>query len=318
MKEDLVDFNGYATNPNVGPPAGWKPHESMEESYAVLLNLMKTQGEFALVFKETSKVIGSIGIYQDKKRFNQSTYVIGYSIAESYWGQGLTFEAMTKIIPYGFDHLHASLLTIYHFPENEQSKSVIKQCGFQYEGTLRLFYVSYDGQFKDSCAYSMTREEYRQLYLVSLKEVEPVHLKTMYRWEQNETLRYLSGIDMVRSWDAFVASYDAYFNHEKPHLKMYSIAYFNRVVGRLELFRDDHVYVGIIIDPNFQGQGFGTLVLKKLLQTYVGDLYAEIYQDNQISIHLFEKLGFIYLSQKVEMSPNGKRILMTYKYTNMM
>ena len=30
--EDLEDFYGYCKDPVVGPMAGWKPHQSMEES----------------------------------------------------------------------------------------------------------------------------------------------------------------------------------------------------------------------------------------------------------------------------------------------
>ena len=29
--EDAADMYAYAKNPNVGPNAGWKPHESVEE-----------------------------------------------------------------------------------------------------------------------------------------------------------------------------------------------------------------------------------------------------------------------------------------------
>ena len=34
--EDAADMYAYAKNPNVGPNAGWKPHESVEESKAIL------------------------------------------------------------------------------------------------------------------------------------------------------------------------------------------------------------------------------------------------------------------------------------------
>ena len=33
--EDLEDFNHYCQDPEVGPNAGWKPHESLEESRAI-------------------------------------------------------------------------------------------------------------------------------------------------------------------------------------------------------------------------------------------------------------------------------------------
>ena len=35
-KEDLEDFHRYCKDPEVGPNAGWKPHESLEESWSIL------------------------------------------------------------------------------------------------------------------------------------------------------------------------------------------------------------------------------------------------------------------------------------------
>jgi putative acetyltransferase len=35
-ENDLEDFHEYCVDPEVGPNAGWKPHESMEESRRIL------------------------------------------------------------------------------------------------------------------------------------------------------------------------------------------------------------------------------------------------------------------------------------------
>ena len=42
--EDAADMYAYAKNPNVGPNAGWKPHESVEESKAILESWIQTSG----------------------------------------------------------------------------------------------------------------------------------------------------------------------------------------------------------------------------------------------------------------------------------
>ena len=39
--EDLGDFNHYCQSPEVGPNAGWKPHESLEESQKILEGWLK-------------------------------------------------------------------------------------------------------------------------------------------------------------------------------------------------------------------------------------------------------------------------------------
>ena len=60
----------YAKNPNVGPNAGWKPHESVEESKAILESWIHSDEEediWAIVPKETGRACGSIGLHQDSR-----------------------------------------------------------------------------------------------------------------------------------------------------------------------------------------------------------------------------------------------------------
>ena len=59
---DLRDFNEYASVEGVGERAGWKHHETMEESERILEHFIEEDKTFAIVFKENNKVIGSLGI----------------------------------------------------------------------------------------------------------------------------------------------------------------------------------------------------------------------------------------------------------------
>ena len=60
-REDVEDLYAYAKNPNVGPNAGWKPHESVEESKAILESWIHSDEEdiWAIVPKETGRACGS-------------------------------------------------------------------------------------------------------------------------------------------------------------------------------------------------------------------------------------------------------------------
>ena len=76
--EDAADMYAYAKNPNVGPNAGWKPHESVEESKAILESWIHSDEEediWAIVPKETGRACGSIGLHQDG-RFLQIFFII--------------------------------------------------------------------------------------------------------------------------------------------------------------------------------------------------------------------------------------------------
>ncbi len=159
-KEDLDDFYEYARNPNVGPNAGWKPHASKHESREILKHFIKSTSVWAIVDKNTYKVIGSIGLHDDRKRDSRNVKMLGYVLAEPYWGKGLMTEAAKRMIKYAFEELQIDLLSVYHYPHNKRSQRVIEKCGFHYEGILRRASTIYNGRVYDDVCYSLTKEEY--------------------------------------------------------------------------------------------------------------------------------------------------------------
>jgi putative acetyltransferase len=140
--------------------AGWKPHASIEESNEILKTFVESTEVWAIVLKEEDKVIGSIGLHQDRKRDNVNCRMIGYVLSEDYWGKSLMLEAVHAILNHGFNELNLELISVYHYPFNKQSASVIKNAGFKYEGLQRQSTIRFDGVVLDSALYSMTKDEY--------------------------------------------------------------------------------------------------------------------------------------------------------------
>jgi [ribosomal protein S5]-alanine N-acetyltransferase len=162
--EDASDVYEYAKNPNVGPHAGWKPHESTMESFAIITELfLKKYHSWAMELKENNKVIGSIGFEEDPRRVAINCMELGYALAEDQWGKGLMTEAVQAVIRHGFEDLGLDMISIYRNPRNFRSGSVIEKCGFVYEGTLRKSNLVYDGEIRDTACYSMTKGEYKKL-----------------------------------------------------------------------------------------------------------------------------------------------------------
>lgn len=157
---DVDDVYKYASNPKVGPNAGWEPHRNKEETLAIILEFIRSKEVWAIVHKESNKVIGSIGLHRDGKRALKNAKMIGYVLAEEYWGYGYATEAARRVIKYGFEELGLDLITVYHYPHNVRSKRVIEKCGFKYEGILRNATVLYNGKVYDELCYSLTKEEY--------------------------------------------------------------------------------------------------------------------------------------------------------------
>ena len=50
----------YAKDPDVGPIAGWPPHQSIEESRGVIKNVFSGREAYAICLKTDDKVIGDI------------------------------------------------------------------------------------------------------------------------------------------------------------------------------------------------------------------------------------------------------------------
>ena len=156
-EEDLSDFFEYASVPGVGEMAGWRHHKSMEESKQILDSFMAGKNIFALVYKETGKVIGSIGLHEswadtspDYKNLRQVE--IGYVLSKDYWGHGLMPEAVKEVIRYCFEHCGLDAVTIEHYASNRQSRRVIEKCGLHYVQT-RSQYVRQLDQTVDSLGY---------------------------------------------------------------------------------------------------------------------------------------------------------------------
>lgn len=156
IESDAEAIYEYSRNKNVGINAGWKPHESIEETREIMpLVFLNQENVFGIVLKETGKLFGTIGIIPDSKRQNDKTKMIGYAIGEDYWGRGFTTEAVLAVLHFGFEELKLDLISAYCYPFNKRSKRVLEKCGFQYEGCLRLAEKCYNGTVIDNECYSI-------------------------------------------------------------------------------------------------------------------------------------------------------------------
>ena len=130
---DLEDMYEYASIPGVGEAAGWKHHKSIEESRQILQMFVNHKKTFALEFRESGRVIGSLGIEElspDPVGPEKLGREIGYVLNKDYWGRGLMTEAVEAVIRYCFEVLGYDYLTCGHFVQNDRSRRVIEKTGF--------------------------------------------------------------------------------------------------------------------------------------------------------------------------------------------
>ena len=151
----------YSKNANVGPNAGWKPHESIEETRDIIKSVfLGKESVFGIVLKESNVLIGSIGLIEDSKRDNDKVKMLGYAIGEEYWGNGYVTEAAITVIAHGFRDLNLDLISAYCYPFNKRSKRVLEKLGFEYEGKLKLCEKRFDGLVLDNECYAIRSEEF--------------------------------------------------------------------------------------------------------------------------------------------------------------
>ena len=134
---DLDEFYAYASVEGVGEMAGWPHHTDIELTKKILQEFIDKQEVFAIVFKATQQVIGSLGIHrswanEDPDLEDLNVKEIGYVLAKPYWGQGLMAEAVKAVIKHGFEHWKLDAFTVGHFTHNAQSRRVIEKCGFTF------------------------------------------------------------------------------------------------------------------------------------------------------------------------------------------
>ncbi len=160
-EEDADDIFAYSSSPNVGPNAGWKPHESRDETLEIMEAIFLSQPNiFGIVLAENERMIGSIGLVNDPKRQNEHAMMLGYALGEDHWGKGYMTEAANAVLCYGFEQLKLNLISAYCYPFNERSRKLLVKCGFVYEGTLKHAEQIYDGRIYDNECYAMTAEDY--------------------------------------------------------------------------------------------------------------------------------------------------------------
>lgn len=135
VEEDAKSLYKYASNPEVGPIAGWPVHTSVENSRDIIKNVLAVKETYAVVLKETTEVVGSVGLMiGDKSNIGiaDDEGEIGYWIGVPFWGQGLIPEAVRELIRHGFLDMGLKKIWCGYFEGNIKSKRTQEKCGFQF------------------------------------------------------------------------------------------------------------------------------------------------------------------------------------------
>ena len=145
--DDAETLYRYASDPEVGPRAGWPPHKSVEESLEIIRTIFHSDHIWAIVLKDASggacvpggEPIGCMGYMvhgESNIDIGENDAEVGYWVARPYWNRGICTEALRMIIDYCFREKGFRTLWADFFPDNPASGKVMEKCGFRDTGMV--------------------------------------------------------------------------------------------------------------------------------------------------------------------------------------
>ena len=93
----------------------------------IIKYLIEAKNNYAVVFKETGEVIGTIGLNEDADD-NEKRRNVGVRIAEQYRNMGLMSEALTEV----FANNKGKEFSWFCKTDDERSKHLAEKFGFEY------------------------------------------------------------------------------------------------------------------------------------------------------------------------------------------
>lgn len=166
-EEDAFDLYTYAKDPEIGPPAGWPPHISVENSREIIKTVLMAPETYAVCFKNGTP-IGSVGL-----KLNGSTDMterddeceLGYWLGKPFWGQGVIPEASQELLRYAFEELNMHAVWCGYYEGNGRSKKVQDKLGFQYHHTTKDLEVTLMNELRTGHTSLMTRDRWQKIVL---------------------------------------------------------------------------------------------------------------------------------------------------------
>ena len=164
-EDDAEELYKYASDPDIGPPAGWQPHTGVENSREIIRDVLCAPETYAVCFKGDGKPIGSIGFHRADLAELPDEYELGYWIGKPFWGQGLIPEASREMLRHAFEELGMNRIWCGYYDGNEKSRRVQEKLGFIYHHTTEGIEVKLMNEIRTGHSNLMTKERWQKVGL---------------------------------------------------------------------------------------------------------------------------------------------------------
>lgn len=160
--EDAPFMYKYASNPDVGPIAGWPPHNSINDSLTIISHFLDHHPYcYAICLKDSVEPIGCVELkpYTDMTD-KELEYELGYWLGKPYWSNGIMTEAASALIDYGFENLGLNAIWCGYYEGNLRSKRVQEKLGFTFKYKNDDLYIKLMNETRTGYSNKMTKEDW--------------------------------------------------------------------------------------------------------------------------------------------------------------
>ncbi len=317
---DLEDLYTYAKEEGVGEWAGWPHHTDKGVSEKILKGFIEQGDVYALEYKETGHVIGSLGIHaktMDQSYKAEVQREIGYVMSKDYWGKGLMSEAVAAAITYAFETMGVDVLWCGYFTDNERSRRVVEKSGFSYygEGVYEAHLLEKSFSMKQ---YILTKE----MYASSKPQVLLVPMTPMafQAYKARSVVAYAKEKVIAGNWtqDEALEKAQAEYNTLLPDNEqtqghyLWDIVVASQKVGVLWLGgqSDEVAFIyAIDVDETYRRHGYARQAMQQV-ECIARDkgfkrIGLHVFGSNEKAIALYTLLGYIPTNIRMEKSITG-------------
>lgn len=165
-ESDAESLFEYASDPDVGPIAGWPAHRSIEESLNVIKNVFSVPECYAICEKKNGEAIGAISLKMNghtDMTERDDECELGYWLGKPFWGRGYVPEAARAILRHGFEELGMTTVWCGYYDGNEKSRRVQEKLGFAYHHTCQSVSVPLMNEVRIGHTNYMTKERWESI-----------------------------------------------------------------------------------------------------------------------------------------------------------
>ncbi len=163
-ESDAEDLFLYASDPAIGPPAGWPALQSVGESLEAIRGVLSGPECCAVCLKTDGRAIGAIALKlrgETDLTEREDECELGYWIGKPFWGRGLIPEAAGELLRRAFEDLGMRRVWCAYYEGNQKSRRVQEKCGFRPQWTSEGVDVPRLGEKRTGHVSSLTRDQWQ-------------------------------------------------------------------------------------------------------------------------------------------------------------